>query len=284
MEALDFQKEKEYLICIDSDGCAMNTMNSKHFECFGPEWVKQFGLEAVKEEALNYWNRVNLFTRTRGINRFKGLAKGLEWAAEKGYETEGLEEFARWTRETKELSNPALLAECQKKKNPCMEDALLWSIHVNLAIRMMKKEEGPFEYVREVMEELSREADLAAVSSANGQAVEEEWSKYGLKSSCKILLSQEAGTKAECIRKLLQKGYDRKRTIMVGDALGDYEAAVKNHVWFYPIVVNREGESWRKLRDEAYPRLREGDFTQDYQEELLAEFERALDGGETITF
>ena len=42
---------------------------------------------------------------------------GLEWAKEKGYETEGQEEFVAWTKEAPELSNPALLAQCQKKKN-----------------------------------------------------------------------------------------------------------------------------------------------------------------------
>lgn len=277
MESLEYRKEKEYLICIDSDGCAMDTMNSKHFQCFGPEWIRQFGLEEVEKEALEYWNRINLFTKTRGINRFKGLAKGLEWAKERGYEIPGLEEFAGWTKETKELSNPALLAECQKEKNPCMEDALLWSIHVNLAIQNMEGEDGPFENVREVMETLSDLADLAAVSSANGQAVEEEWTKYGLKSCCKVLLSQEAGTKAECIRRLLEKGYDKKKTIMVGDALGDYEAARQNGIWFYPIVVNREAESWERLGREAFLRLQEGTFDIRYQEELCREFEKALE-------
>lgn len=277
MESLEYRKEKEYLICIDSDGCAMDTMNSKHFQCFGPEWIRQFGLEEIEEEALEYWNRINLFTKTRGINRFKGLVKGLEWAKERGYEIPGLEEFAGWTKETKELSNPALLAECQKEKNPCMEDALLWSIHVNLAIQNMEGEDGPFENVREVMETLSDLADLAAVSSANGQAVEEEWTKYGLKSCCKVLLSQEAGTKAECIRRLLEKGYDKKKTIMVGDALGDYEAARQNGIWFYPIVVNREAESWERLGREAFLRLQEGTFDTKYQEELCLEFERALE-------
>lgn len=277
MESLEYRKEKEYLICIDSDGCAMDTMNSKHFQCFGPEWIRQFGLEEVEKEALEYWNRINLFTKTRGINRFKGLAKGLEWAKERGYEIPGLEEFAGWTKETKELSNPALLAECQKEKNPCMEDALLWSIHVNLAIQNMEGEDGPFENVREVMETLSDLADLAAVSSANGQAVEEEWTKYGLKSCCKVLLSQEAGTKAECIRRLLEKGYDKKKTIMVGDALGDYEAARQNGIWFYPIVVNREAESWERLGREAFLRLQEGTFDTKYQEELCLEFEKALE-------
>ncbi len=110
------KKEHDYLICIDSDGCAMDTMNSKHFYCFGPEWVKQYGLEDIQEEALKYWNQINLYSKTRGINRFKGLAMGLEWAKEKGYETEGQEEFVAWTKEAPELSNPALLAQCQKKE------------------------------------------------------------------------------------------------------------------------------------------------------------------------
>ncbi|MFR2619803.1 MAG: hypothetical protein ACLTBD_03975 [Clostridia bacterium] len=40
---------------------------------------------------------------------------------------------------------------------------------------------------------MSPKADLAVVSSANAQAVEEEWSKYELKPYCKALLSQESG-------------------------------------------------------------------------------------------
>ena len=29
-----YRKQKEYLICVDSDGCAMDTMDSKHITCF----------------------------------------------------------------------------------------------------------------------------------------------------------------------------------------------------------------------------------------------------------
>ena len=270
------KKEHDYLICIDSDGCAMDTMNSKHFYCFGPEWVKQYGLEDIKEEALKYWNQINLYSKTRGINRFKGLAMGLEWAKEKGYETEGQEEFVAWTKEAPELSNPALLAQCQKKKNPCMEQALLWSIHVNLAVKEPGMEQGAFYGVREALEKMSPKADLAVVSSANAQAVEEEWSKYELKPYCKALLSQEAGNKAECIQKLSALGYPPGQILMVGDAMGDYEAAKKNGVWFYPIVVNNEKESWQQLQEEAYPKLLHGTFDREYQKELLDKFERGL--------
>ena len=28
----DFQKTKDFLVCVDSDGCAMDTMDVKHIE------------------------------------------------------------------------------------------------------------------------------------------------------------------------------------------------------------------------------------------------------------
>ena len=83
-------------------------------------------------------------------------------------------------------------------------------------------EQGAFYGVREALEKMSPKADLAVVSSANAQAVEEEWSKYELKPYCKALLSQEAGNKAECIQKLSALGYPPEQILMVGDAMGDY--------------------------------------------------------------
>lgn len=277
MGYFDYTREKDFLVCIDSDGCAMDTMNVKHFKCFGPEWIKQYGLEAVQEEGLAYWNDVNLFTTTRGINRFKGLALGLLWAREKGYEIEGLDEFVKWTEEANELSNPALMAYCQKANNPCMENALLWSIHVNRAITELPKDDKPFEHVKETMDFMCQQADLTAVSSANGEAVQAEWTKHGLKEDCRVLLSQEAGSKAHCIGELLKLGYDKKNTLMVGDAFGDRDSAFKNGVWFFPIIVNKEGESWERLKNEAFPKLVEGTFDEAYQKELLERFEKALE-------
>lgn len=276
MGYFDFEKKNDYLVCIDSDGCAMDTMNVKHIRCFGPQWIQQYGLEALKQEGLAYWNHVNLYSGTRGINRFKGLALGLLWAKEQGYETEGLEDFVAWTQEAEELSNPALLAACQKVNNPCMEHALLWSIHVNRAITELPKEDKPFAYVKETMDAMCRQADLAAVSSANGEAVETEWSKHGLKEDCRTLLSQEAGSKAFCIGRLLELGYAPEKTLMVGDAMGDRDSARKNGVWFFPIVVNKEGESWLRLKEEAFPKLLAGTFDEEYQDRLLKEFEEAL--------
>ena len=78
-----FQKKKDYLICVDSDGCAMDTMNIKHIKCFGPCMVEEWGLQRWEKEILERWNEINLFTETRGINRFKGLAIALQEINEK---------------------------------------------------------------------------------------------------------------------------------------------------------------------------------------------------------
>ena len=38
----DFKRQKDFLVCVDSDGCAMDI---KHFNCFGPCMVEEWGLE-----------------------------------------------------------------------------------------------------------------------------------------------------------------------------------------------------------------------------------------------
>ena len=73
-----FERKHDYLVCVDSDGCVMDTMNYKHFNCFGPCMVTEWGLEQWKDEILDRWNVINLFSMTRGINRFKGLAMALK--------------------------------------------------------------------------------------------------------------------------------------------------------------------------------------------------------------
>ncbi|MBR2996207.1 MAG: HAD family hydrolase, partial [Lachnospiraceae bacterium] len=75
MSALqDFVRKSDYAVCVDSDGCAMDTMNIKHFRCFGPCMVREWHLEQWEKAILDRWNEINLFSATRGINRFKGLA------------------------------------------------------------------------------------------------------------------------------------------------------------------------------------------------------------------
>lgn len=269
-----YRKEKEYLICVDSDGCAMDTMDIKHIRCFGPCMVDEWGLLEWKDAILKRWNDINLYTMTRGINRFKGLAMALKEINDAYQKIEGVEVLDQWVETSDELSNAALKRAIEKDDNICLKKALSWSEKVNESINndLTFDEKKPFEGVKEALEYAHRYADIAIVSSANLQAVEEEWELYRLLDYVDILLAQNVGSKAFCIQELLKKGYDMDKTMMTGDAVGDYEAAKKNGVFYYPIRVRHEKESWEEFRAEAVNRLISGNYAGEYQKKQIDAF------------
>ena len=63
---------------------------------------------------------------------------------------------------------------------------------------------------------------------------------------------------------------------MIGDAPGDYQAAVANHALFFPINPGAEEASWQRFYEEGIDRFLSGTFAGDYQAALLAEFDRYL--------
>jgi hypothetical protein len=56
------------------------------------------------------------------------------------------------------------------------------------------------------------------------------------------------------------------------------EAADKNGVFFFPILVNHEKDSWDELISEALPRLKNGSFAGEYQDSLRKRFIENLGG------
>ena len=273
----NFNKQKDFLICIDSDGCAIDTMDIKHIKCFGPCMVTEWNLEEWKEPILERWNEVNLYTLTRGINRFKGLAVALIEINEKYITIEGLDEFVRWTEETKELSNESLEVEIEKTNNICLKKALEWSKSVNKSIDLLSDDEKcPFEGVKEAIILAKKVADIAIVSSANEKAVLDEWNNHGLLENVDIVLTQNIGSKSYCINKLIAKGYSRNNVLMVGDALGDLKAAEENEALYYPIMVRKEKESWIRFSKEALERFTSNSYYGEYQEKVIAEFKENL--------
>ena len=268
-----YVKKKEYLICVDSDGCAMDTMDIKHIRCFGPCMVEEWELSQWKDAILKRWNDINLYTMTRGINRFKGLAMALKEINDTYTKIEGVEVLDEWVEISNELSNPALKRAIDENDNICLKKALSWSEKVNENINALSfDEKKPFAGVKAALEYAHQYADIAIVSSANLQAVEEEWELYGLLDHVDILLAQNVGSKAFCIQELLKKGYEVDKTMMTGDAVGDYEAAKKNGVFYYPIRVRHEKESWEEFKTEAVGRLTDGTYAGEYQQKQITAF------------
>jgi len=277
-----FERKHDYLICVDSDGCVMDTMNCKHFYCFGPCMVDEWELGQWREEILDRWNVINLFSMTRGINRFKGLAMALGEINEKYKPIAGIAALQHWADTAPALSNDGVVKAAAEATDPdarlVFEKALAWSKAVNAAIVELDESlKVPYAGAKEGLAAAHTFADVAMVSSANRDAVEEEWGKFGLLEHTDIVLAQDVGSKAACIARMLEFGYDLSKVVMVGDAPGDCDAAEKNGVYYYPILVNHEKESWDEAIVVAFGKLQSGEYSE-YGAAKKQEFLRNLGG------
>ena len=204
-----FERKHEYLVCVDSDGCVMDTMNCKHFHCFGPCMVAEWGLEEWSDAILERWNEINLFSMTRGINRFKGLAMALKEIDAQYKSITGVDALVHWADTAPALSNDGVAKAAAEAADPdaklVLSKALSWSKAVNAAIVELDEAlKIPYEGAKEGLAAAHQFADVAMVSSANRDAVEEEWGKFGLLEHTDIVLAQDIGSKAACIREILK--------------------------------------------------------------------------------
>ena len=80
-----------------------------------------------------------------------------------------------------------------------------------------------------------------------------------------------AGNSEEYLKELMEKyhlggcrynGMPGQMVLMIGDAPGDCDAAEKNGVHYYPILVNHEKESWDEAISTAFGMLQSGEYTQ----------------------
>ena len=242
-------RQHDWLICVDSDGCAIDTMDIKHIRCFGPCMVAEWGLNDWAKPILARWNEINLYTMTRGINRFKGLSIALAEIDKQYKKIDGIEELLRWVDSGASPSNDAVCAAYEATDCEIFKKALNWSKAVNTAIDALPMEtKKAFSGVAEGLAAAHKAADVVVVSSANKNAVVEEWEHYDLLDNVDYLMCQDAGTKAQCIARLKGMGYAANHILMCGDAPGDKAAAEKNGVFFYPILVRHEAESWSEFQ------------------------------------
>ena len=261
-----FEKKHDFLVCVDSDGCVMDTMNCKHFHCFGPCMVDEWELGQWRDAILEQWNVINLFSMTRGINRFKGLAMALGEIDKQYKPIPGVAALQHWADTAPALSNDGVIKAAEEAADPeakaIFEKALSWSKAVNASIVKLPEElKVPYNGAKEGLAAAHSFADVAMVSFANRDAVEEEWGKFGLLEHTDIVLAQDIGSKAACIAAMLRFGYDLNKVLMVGDAPGDCDAAEKNGVHYYPILVNHEKESWDEAIRVAFGKLQSGEYT-----------------------
>lgn len=266
-----FKRNHNFIVCIDSDGCAMDTMNIKHEICFGPYALEVFGIED-KARFIEIWDRINLYSQTRGINRFKGLILSLE---EYGHR-QNFSQLKNWVNTTTELSNRSLIEEIKNNDSIDLKLALEWSEKVNTGIKTLHSQDKPFILVKRSLAIIKEFADIAVVSSANNEAIIDEWTRHKLLPFVDIVYGQDEGTKTYCLNQLKQYGYQPKQILMVGDSPGDLNSANEADVNFFPILCGKEDESWNRLVLETLGKLIYQNFDEVYQAQLIAEFNANL--------
>ena len=277
----EFTPAFPFCVGIDSDGCVFDTMELKHKECFAPQFIRHFGLQAVSRFAREVWEFVNLYSRTRGINRFPALSNALNLLAERpevqarGVTPWNTEPLDAWLANAAQFSNDALRAEIDAGAAE-LAPVLAWSEAVNAAIADMVSAVPPFPGVRESLQRLSETADVVVVSQTPTDALTREWAEHDLTGYARLILGQEAGSKSEHLRLVTHGRYEPKHVLMIGDAPGDFRAARANHALFFPIVPGAEEQSWSRFYTEALDLFLAGEYTADYEAALLQEFNAGL--------
>ncbi len=274
----DFTKKREFLVCLDSDGCVMDTVRLKHCSVFCPELIRVFGLEQYNDYITEAWEDINLHSITRGISRFESVVQVFDRLKNRGVEIPGSDEIADWVANSSELSTATLKAEVTRTGSAALRKLQQWNTTCNRRIQALEPTFEPFPGVENSLRQLHAVADVAVVSAANESAIASEWNRYGLARHADVIFGQEVGSKANSIAAMLACGYESRKVMMVGDAMGDAQAAAANGVAFVPILPGREAESWRRLQEEALPKLLHGTFRPEYQAELLAALRSALHG------
>jgi phosphoglycolate phosphatase-like HAD superfamily hydrolase len=273
---------KGFFIGFDSDGCVFDTMEIKQKECFCPNTILYWDLQMVSKFARETWEFVNLYSTTRGCNRFLALTRTMELlrlrkeVIGRHANIPDMSKVVEWTKKETKLGNPALTSYAEKTGDPVMKKTLEWSLSINKDIARMVKGIPPFPFVRESLEEVKDKADIIVVSQTPFEALQKEWKEHGIDGFVRIIAGQELGTKKEHIAFTASGKYSPEKMLMVGDAPGDLDAAKGNNALFYPIIPGKEEDSWEKFFKEALGKFFSLKYAGAYEQSLIREFEKAM--------
>ena len=293
-----FTPAHDFYVGIDSDGCVFDSMEIKHKECFCPAFIDHYDLQPAAKYAREVWEFVNLYSQTRGINRFQAVLLALDLCrkrrdiVDREVAVPKLPELAAWVGRESKLGNPQLAAEIDRTGSRELDRVMAWSNDVNAAVKKIVRNVPPFPGVRRSLERLHASCDVTVVSQTPTEALLREWAEQHLEGSVSLIAGQELGTKGEHLAATagvastvggpaagagaVTSRYPAGHVLMIGDAPGDLEAARSVGALFYPVLPGREEASWRRFADEAIDRFLAGSYSGAYERELVSQFEAAL--------
>ncbi len=279
----NFQKRHDFLVAIDSDGCAFDTMEVKHKECFIPNTIRYFGLQPISRYGREAAEFVNLYSKWRGINRFPALTMTLDLLRERpevtrrGVRIDQLQSVEDWMKRETKLGMPALKAEVERTGDPDLKRTYEWSKAVNEAVDEIVFGVPPFPFVRESLEKLVGVADVIVCSATPGKALQKEWEEHKIAGYTRAICGQEVGSKKEILGARHQGGLlaakcgdDRRRTGR------SWRPPAASSALYYPVNPGNEDASWERFYQHACERFLNGNYVGPYEADLVAEFDTYL--------
>ncbi|MDB5390207.1 MAG: Haloacid dehalogenase domain protein hydrolase [Planctomycetaceae bacterium] len=275
-------KKHQFLVAIDSDGCAFDSMEIKHKECFIPPFIKHMGLQAVSKYARECCEFANLYSKDRGANRFPAYLKALDLLAERpevqarGARIPTLQGVRDWIKRESKLGTKTIVPEAERSGDPDLKIAAAWSQEVDDTVKAIVHGVPPFPLLRESLEEALPKADIIVCSATPTGALQKEWQEHDIAKYVGAICGQEVGSKKEILAAAKAKGWSADKIIMIGDAPGDMAAALSNACRYFPINPGHEEQSWYRFFNESLERFFAGTYAGAYEAELIAEFDKYL--------
>jgi phosphoglycolate phosphatase-like HAD superfamily hydrolase len=279
---LAFEPQHSYFTGIVSDGCVFDTIEIKQKECFIPNIIKYWKLQAISRFVRAAAEFVKLYSKWRGTNRFPALTKTFDLLRDwpeplrRGVKIPEVPTLQAWIDSGVPLGNPSLEEAVARTGDPVLQRTLEWSKAVNQSIAEMVEGVPPFPYFRECVEKLRQGADIICVSATPGEALQREWEEHDIAKYAAVIAGQEMGTKKDHLRLTAGGKYKKDRVLMIGDAPGDLAAARANGALFFPVNPGHEEESWERFLREGVDRFFKHTYAGDYEASLIAEFEALL--------
>lgn len=278
---------KAFFVGVDSDGCVFDSMELKHKECFCPAFINHYRLQGVCRYARETWEFVNLYSATRGTNRFKAVLKALRLLGARPEVRQQLgslvptADLESWIASESRLSGSVLAQHLDRHRASLAQDSILyaslnWSNDVMAAVERIVHDLPPIAEAVAALDAIRAHADCVVVSQTPSADLIREWCEHGIDRFPQAIAGQEQGTKTEHLALAAGGKYAPGHVLMIGDAPGDHQAAQANGFLFFPIVPGQETASWRELRETGLARFLAGTFAGAYQDRRLDAFRRGL--------
>jgi len=277
-----FAKQHDFLVAVDSDGCAMDAMTYKHLHCFTPEIIRSWHLEKITPLVEQTEQFVNLYSTWRGLNRFPALLMVLDLLRDRpevkaaGVAIPPLADLRAFCQSKHPKSNSGLKAAIEQTNSPELRLVMDWSNGVNASVDKHAHGVKPFPSVKAALAMMAKRADVIVVSQMPHVSCHKEWNEHDLAGHVSLLGGQELGTKAEQLKVAMAGRYPTTNVLMIGDAPGDLDAAKANGVPFFPTIPGEEDASWQELMADGFERFACGRYAGPYQDDLISRFQKRL--------